>query len=240
MILVMKSLSTRFADLRSFLIASIVAVTVAHPGYAQSPESLAEQIRQTYTEIDSIGFSFSQTTGGQIAGRARSGKGSAVFARESDRHLMRWNYILPDPQVVISDGTTVSMYFEKLNQMIVTSVDKARADILFSFFIAEEPLSNYFAVLPPDPQKYGAADTSGELQVLQLLPLENDTQIKSIHLWTDKDAIIRRIELLDNFDTKTTINLSNIEINPLDLSDKQDIAKRFTFIPPDGTEIIRQ
>lgn len=240
MLAVMKLILTRYGNLLKFTITSILLITFATPVYAQSPQLLAEQIRETYAEIDSISFSFSQTTGGQIAGRPKNGKGSAIFAKAQDKHMMRWNYLSPDPQVVISDGSTISMYFEKLNQMIVTSVDTARADILFSFFTATEPLSSNFAVLPPDPEVYASTDGVAGLQVLQLQPLDNDTQIRSIHLWIDKDAIIRRIEMLDHFDTKTTINLSNMEINLLDLSDKQDITKRFTFVPPDGTEIISQ
>lgn len=237
MITAINPMSIRLACIRVILIASILAAALVNQAYAKSPEVLAENIRDAYAEINSIGFSFSQTTAGQLTGRAKTGKGTALFARMEDRHLMRWNYIHPDPQVVISDGTTISMYFEKLNQMIVTSVDQAQADILFSFFTAEEPLTNTFAVLPPAPEKNG--DTV-DLQVLQLQPLDNDTQIRSIHLWIDEGSIIRRIELLDYFDTKTTINLSNIEINLLDQSDTAEIIERFTFIPPAGTEIIRQ
>jgi outer membrane lipoprotein carrier protein len=234
----MKTIRIRFIDLHLFLTVFLLVITPSLPVLAQTPEALAEQIRTTYAEIGSISFSFSQTTGGQVAGRPRTGKGTALFAKDRGKHLMRWNYLLPDPQVVISDGTTVSMYFEKLNQMIITDVDTAHTDTLFSFFTATEPLSSHFAVLPADPET--AADSGAGLQVLQLQPLDSDTQIKSIHLWTDSRSIIRRIDLLDYFDTHTTINLSNIEINPLDLTDEQDLSARFSFVPPDGTEIIRQ
>ena len=233
----MKSTSVTMGHLRWFLLSAIVVLAAAVQAHAQSPEALAQQIQETYADIESISFSFSQTTGGQIAGRPKTGKGTAVFARIEDRNMMRWNYVQPEPQVVLSDGISISMYFEKLNQMIITSVDKAQADILFSFFTASEPLSDRFSLLPPEGNT--AAGNAGT-QVLQLQPLEAESQIKSIHLWLDEDSVIRRIQLLDHFDTRTTINLSMISINPLDSTNEQDIAKRFTFVPPEGTEIIRQ
>jgi outer membrane lipoprotein carrier protein len=78
------------------------------------------------------------------------------------------------------------------------------------------------------------------MQSLRLEPLDKNSQIKNIHLWIGENSIIRRIELLDHFDTKTTINLSDIAINPLDAKEPQELEKLFSFVPPEGTEIIRQ
>ena len=207
---------------------------------AQDPEQLAAQLQDTYSAVNSMSFSFSQTTSGPMTGRPKSGKGSGLYARTSDKPLMRWNYLTPDPQVVISDGRTISMYFEKLNQMIISEVDEAQTDILFSFFAASEPLENHFTILPPFLETDISEADLPEMQSLRLEPLDKNSQIKNIHLWIGENSIIRRIELLDHFDTKTTINLSNIAINPLDTTEQQKLEELFTFIPPEGTEIIRQ
>ena len=50
---------------------------------------------------------------------------------------------------------------------------------------------------------------------------------------------IRRIEIRDQFDTLTVLTLSHIEENPLDGKDEQALSALFTFIPPEGTEIIQ-
>lgn len=223
----------------------ILAVLVADvDASAESPENLAKRLQANYAAVDSISFSFSQSTSGPMTGRPKSGKGNGLYARTADKPLMRWNYFTPDPQVVISDGSTISMYFEKLNQMIISKVDEAQTDILFSFFAASEPLEKHFTILPPylesDISPEPSSEELPELQSLRLEPLDKNSQIQNIHLWVSDDSIIRRIELLDHFDTRTTINLSNIMINPLDVSDRQDLDVRFTFIPPEGTEIIRQ
>ena len=207
---------------------------------AADPQSLAGKLQDTYASVDSMSFFFSQTTSGPMTGRPKSGKGNGLYARTSDKPLMRWNYLTPDPQVVISDGRTISMYFEKLNQMIISEVDEAQTDILFSFFAASEPLERHFTILPPLLETDITAEDLPEMQSLRLEPLDKNSQIKNIHLWIGEDSIIRRIDLLDHFDTRTTINLSNILINPLDGEDLEDLEKRFMFIPPEGTEIIRQ
>ena len=206
----------------------------------QQVEELAEQLQSTYRDISSMSFSFSQTTSGPMTGRPKTGTGKGVYAKSSGTPLMRWNYTSPDYQVVISDGKTISMYFEKLNQMIITGVDKAQTDILFSFFTASEPLNRYFTILPPHLETDLQEDPAPPQQILQLQPLDKDTQIKTIHIWIDQNSLIRRIELIDHFDTRTTIDLSNIRVNPLDLDNHEDIARRFSFTPPEGTEIINQ
>ncbi len=207
---------------------------------ALEPEQLAAKLQDSYSAVNSMSFSFSQTTSGPMTGRPKSGKGNGLYARTADKPLMRWNYLTPDPQVVISDGSTISMYFEKLNQMIISEVDEAQTDILFSFFAASEPLDNHFTILPPFLETDISEADLPEMQSLRLEPLDKNSQIKTIHLWIGENSIIRRIELLDHFDTKTTINLSDIAINPLDTKEPQELEKLFSFVPPEGTEIIRQ
>jgi outer membrane lipoprotein carrier protein len=207
---------------------------------ALEPEQLAAELQDSYSAVNSMSFSFSQTTSGPMTGRPKSGKGNGLYARTVDKPLMRWNYLTPDPQVVISDGRTISMYFEKLNQMIISEVDEAQTDILFSFFAASKPLENHFTILPPFLETDISEADLPEMQSLRLEPLDKNSQIKNIHLWLGENSIIRRIDLLDHFDTRTTINLSDIAINPLEGTGQQEFDKLFSFVPPEGTEIIRQ
>lgn len=207
---------------------------------APSAEELAEQLQAAYHDIGSMSFSFSQKTSGPMTGRPKTGTGRGIYVKTAEKPLMRWNYASPDYQVVISDGETISMYFEKLNQLIITDVDKGQTDILFSFFTASEPLNKYFTILPPHLESDLQDEPSPPMQILQLQPLDNDTQIKTIHVWIDQNTLIRRIELIDHFDTKTTIDFADIRIDPLDPGNQEDIAERFSFTPPEGTEIIRQ
>lgn len=223
------------------LLTLLFTTTASNAEGADQVVEIARRIRATYAALESLSFNFSQSTSGQMTGRPKVGKGTALLAKPGQKILMRWNYHTPERQVMISDGTTVSMYFEKLNQMIVASTDRAQADVLLAFFSGKDPLEDHFLILKADLEMdIEAARELGNLEVIQLRPKNAETQIRTIHLWIDEGALIRRIELLDYFDTKTTLNLSNIVLNPLDLNDQADLDRRFEFTPPEGTEIINQ
>ncbi len=202
---------------------------------------IARQIQAAYAALESLSFNFSQSTSGQMTGRPKIGKGAALFAKPGEKMLMRWNYHTPERQVMVSDGTNVTMYFEKLNQMIVSTTERAQTDVFFALFSGKDPLEDHFLILDPELEiDIEQARELSNLEVIQLRPKDAETQIRTVHLWVGADALIRRIELLDFFDTKTTLNLSDIVLNPLDLDDQADLARRFAFTPPEGTEIINQ
>ncbi|NNK92828.1 MAG: outer membrane lipoprotein carrier protein LolA [Desulfobacterales bacterium] len=207
----------------------------------QSPAQLATRLQENYQKISSLSFSFNQKTSGQMSGRQKTGKGNGILAKTSEGPRVRWNYTTPDRQVLISDGQTIAMYFEKLNQMIITPVDTAQLDFLFSLFSGEDPLVDMFMLLPP--QDHGSAEiieSDHSLDTLQLVPKQPESQIKQIKLWINEATIIRRIELIDFFDTRTILNFSSIVVNPLDGKDAAAVETIFSFTPPDGTEIIKQ
>jgi outer membrane lipoprotein carrier protein len=202
---------------------------------------IAGRVEDKYRDITSISFSFFQKTSGQLSGRQKTGKGNGIFAKRDEDTFMRWNYVTPERQVVISDGNTVSMYFEKLDQMIIAPMDRAQSDVLFSFFTAQAPLAENFEIMEPTENTPDGADRADSgPRVIELRPLDQQSQMQTIFLWVANDSLIRRIELIDHFDTRTEINLSNIIINPLDQVDRATLETLFTFEPPDGTEIIRQ
>lgn len=203
-------------------------------------ETLAIELQKYYQTLGSLGFSFIQKTSGQMSGRPKSGKGHALFARTASGPKMRWNYNAPDRQVLISDGQIISMYFEKLNQMIVASAEETQTDVFLSFFTGDKPITDNFIVLDTDTTAGGDEQTSSAaLYTLSLMPRDNNSQISVINIWLDHDKLIRRIELLDHFGTKTVINISDIKVNHLSLS-ADELQALFDFKPPEGTEIIKQ
>lgn len=207
----------------------------------EPPEQVVERLQQRYQEITSLSFSFSQKTSGQLAGRPKTGSGSGFLFKGEQQTLMRWNYHSPDYQVVISDGVSVSMYFENLNQMIVAPADTTQTDVLVSFFTGDRALNETFLILPPEPdQALADEDRPDELSGVQLVPRHPQAQLRSVHLYIGTDSLIRRIEMMDHFDTSTIIDLEINEVNPFDIRDNAAIDRTFSFTPPPGTEIIRQ
>ena len=218
--------------------SSLFAITASG---SETSAEVAVRLQNYYSQVESLSFSFIQTTKGQMIGRPKTGRGNGIFVRTDTGEKMRWNYNSPDRQVLISDGKTISMYFEELNQMIIAPVDQGQADILFSFFAGQGPLENSFTILDSEPALSDEAeDSSTDLKVIYLVPKDSDSQITIIHLYVTAESLIRRIEFIDHFDTRTTINISNISVDPLQPGQHEEIEQLFSFTPPEGTEIIRQ
>lgn len=203
------------------------------------PEDIAARLQKKYDQMRSLSFTFNQQSQGQVSGRPRTGSGTAFFYKIGKTSRMRWNYTTPDKQVLISDGTTFSMYFAELQQMIVTPANSLESDLTYTFFSGRGRIADQFHILPADEEFMQEETKAGQPKIIKLVPKEPQSQVQSIHLWVDDDSLIRRIEIKDHFDTVTLLTLSKIEVDTIDGS-SSEVAKLFSFTPPEGTEIIHQ
>ncbi len=203
----------------------------------ESPPEIADRLQKRYEALKSISFHFSQDTSSELGGRPKKGSGDAYFLRRAEGGKMRWNYAVPDRQVLVSDGEALSMYFAKLNQMIISDASAIGSQLAYSFFTGTGNIAKDFIVSAPDA---GADHPDGRFKVIKLVPREAESQIQDIHLWVTDNSLIQRMEIRDHFNTVTTLNLSKIRLNPLEEMDKGELDRLFTFTPPENTEIIRQ
>lgn len=226
---------------QSLLTCLIVGLMAGVAAAVEPPEQVVERMQKRYQELTSFSFTFAQQTSGQLSGRPKTGNGSGILYHHGSQTLMRWNYERPERQVIISNGEEVSMYFENLQQMIIAPGDAGQSDVLASFFSGDKALDESFLTVAPDPEIAAAAEElSPSLHGAQLLPRQPHAQLRSVHLFIDNESLIRRIDLMDHFDTRTIIDIDSLVINPLDGMDNAAILEIFSFVPPPGTEIIRQ
>ena len=202
----------------------------------ESPEQIADRLQKKYDNMSSLVFDFYQHTEGNVTGRPKVGKGNAKFLKKDGRVLMRWDYTEPAVQVLISDGITFSMYFEEMNQQIITSAETLESDITYAFFTGKGKLTEDFEILPPDEHTKEALIDAQKAQVIKLIPKKPQSQMQSIHVWVTDDSLIGRLQIRDHFDTVTTLSFDNMEIDTL----VEVAIDFFTFNPPAGTEIISQ
>lgn len=224
----------------SILIWLLLPVFVAHADESaiEYPEDIAERLQNRYDKIQSLSFNFSQDTSGEMTGRPRRGSGKAAFVKLEGKSYMRWDYSIPDKQVLVSDGELFSMYFAKLQQMIVTPADTLDADLTYSFFTGRGILKRDFHIRPANEDFQSENET--EFKVIKLIPKTAQSQVQDIHLWVTPASLIRRINIRDHFGTVTVLNLSDIEVDGLVGQAPQQLLSFFSFVPPEGTEIIRQ
>lgn len=231
----------KYIHLPLALILLIPAIAIANTGDAtMTPLQNAQELRSHLKSLKSLSFTFVQRTAGQMTGRPRNASGKAYFAREESNSKMRWDYQTPDKQVILNDGDTLTLYFEKLNQMIITSADSLQNDITYIFFSGEGNIEDDFII--SGDYNYQPGDTSPEnsFKVIKLSPRSETSQIKSIQLWVSSIQEIKRIEIRDNFDTVTLLTISNVEKDTLFENGTLKEKNLFAFTPPEGTELIHQ
>lgn len=204
----------------------------------ENPENIADRLQARYDKIDSLTFNFTQSTSGEMSGRPRNASGRAAFVKIEGKSYMRWDYTIPDKQVLVSDSVLFSMYFAKLEQMIISPAKSLDADLTYAFFTGRGVLKNDFHIRPAEEDFQ--SENSPEFNVIKLIPKTAQSQVQDIHLWVTPDSLIRRIHIRDHFGTITLLNFSNIETDALAEKDPKELLSFFSFVPPEGTEIIRQ
>jgi outer membrane lipoprotein carrier protein len=204
----------------------------------ESALDIARRLQQRYDNIQSLLFTFHQDTQGEMTGRPRKGSGKAAFLKTEGNSRMRWDYQSPDRQVLLSDGVEFFMYFENLQQMIISPAAALDADLTYSFFTGRGKLERDFTI--EHGEHNFQARAIDPFKVIKLTPRLPQSQVQDIHLWVTDDSLIRRITLRDHFGTLTTLNLSDINVNGLEGYDRQALDTLFSFVPPEGTEMIYQ
>lgn len=193
---------------------------------------VAQKLQNTYEKAANVVAKFNQSTAMKFSSRVRQGTGTMIFHKPG---RMRWDYITPDYQVLISDGETISMYLEKSNQMIVSSAKEyLQSDVTYSFFAGTGDILKDFDVSEPD-----FTNNYENSFLIKLTPKSSHPHVSSIHVWVSHDTfLITHLQIVDHFDTVTDLFFDNIQINTDHYGSKKIKDDLFFFMPPANTEII--
>ena len=205
-----------------FLLCSVLEVVAE-----LSPEEKAAMLQEAYDQTSSFTADFTQTTSMKLSRRQRKGLGSLVIKKPG---LMRWDYQEPDHQVLVCDGEEMSMYFSSAKQMIVMSAQEyLQSDVTYAFFAGNGNVLRDFNV-GSIPDDY----CCGDLPDLKLVPKKQHPQVENIYLWLDERFLISRMKISDHYGSVTELTFTNIKLN------QPVTVDRFNFVPPPGTEIVKQ
>ena len=197
-----------------------------------------ESIQTLYRDLVSLSFDFNQLS--RSNGRNRHGGGKGVFYRPgTEESIMRWDYSEPDPQIILNNGSKLSIYSKNDNQLIVTSSEELQSDITYAFFSGKRNLTDDFTPLAPD-NRFIFAQEDPKMKAIQLLPKTLHNQIKSLHIWFDGEFLIHKLIMEDHFGSLTELTFSNIRLNELPAASPETVAELVRLELPPDTEIIRQ
>ena len=149
-----------------------------------------------------------------------------VMVRQPGR--MRWEYQVPDPQTIITDGDDLWVYRPRENQVLV-----GKAPALFGGGKGAGFLSNIQTIGDNFEITTEPAQDAGRYR-LKLVPKRSSADLMAIELEIDKTTFdLVRIITFNVYGDETRIELNNVDF------DKVPPESRFRFDVPAGADVVQ-
>ncbi len=192
--------------------------------FAMDLQSLVSDVQKTYESIETLTFEFTQQLSMNGMESLFEATGKAAFKKPG---MMKWDYISPDTQQIVSDGQTIWIFQPAFNQVIISTFPKER-NISRDFLSGMGRLSEDFSITFLE-------DNSNKPYYLKLTPKEPQTNTTGLIIKVNEKTYM--VEEFTNFDllgNATKIRMKRIEINPELSSDF------FSFTVPEGAKVVRE
>jgi outer membrane lipoprotein carrier protein len=206
----------RFLVLGCFWLLS--AATTTH---AQSGEG-AETLRRFLDNATTLRADFRQALYTADSEEPQVSEGLLMIKRPG---RFRWEYTVPEGQLVVCDGDKVWMYDEELEQVTVRPVDDTLRGTPAMLLSGQTTLDETFEII-------GSYEEDGRDWV-ELRPLSGSPEFSSLRIGLSGGAL-DRMELRDSLGQMTRIEFFNLQ-SGLKLDDSL-----FEFVPPAGADVIGQ
>jgi outer membrane lipoprotein carrier protein len=187
------------------------------PARAEDPRAALDRF---LAEVESLEAEFTQTLYDEEGTLVEASEGLFQLQRP-DR--FRWSYRTPYVQEIVADGDFVWIYDPELAQVTVKPLAEALGSTPALLLSGSRGLEEAFTLRPLD---------RGPLAWLELAPRNPESVFAAIRLGLD-DAMLQRMELVDNFGQTTELTFEIRRVNP-DLPDGT-----FRFDVPEGVDVVR-
>jgi outer membrane lipoprotein carrier protein len=210
----------------ALLAFALVASASPAVAVAQSPDGTLDRAVAAYARIRTARISFTQTIDNALTGSTVSSRGELQQRRPSRFAV---NFQEPAGDRIVSDGQYVWVYLPSTNPGQVIRA-KLGADVGAPDFAAqflESPRKSYTV-------SGGSAATIDGVPThsVVLTPRSTDSPFQKVRLWVnDSDALLRRVETVDQSGVVRRITVTKFEKNaPVD-------ANAFVFHVPAGVKV---
>jgi len=196
---------------------ALVCLALSLPAGA---EPAAERVDRYLSGLQTLRGSFQQEIVDATGAVREAAEGTLAIQKPG---RFRWDYRSPSPQLLVSDGSTIWLYDEELEQVTVRKADATLTATPASLLSGRDKASERFAVATGTPHD--------GLEWVVLTPKAGDTDFREVRLGFHGDSL-QRMELEDRLGQTTRIAFSGLERNiqlPPDL---------FTFEPPPGVDVV--
>ncbi len=185
------------------LFAALCSLLMAYPAHAANE---LDPIKKTYSEINTVEAQFRQKIFITALKKEREMRGEFYYKRSKG---FLWKYTAPKGKIFLYDGTAIWQAEEDKPFVNKDRVDKEKMEGNFLDLVEDVTrLDRFFTVKQSVKQD--------DLEVLELTPKKEGT-IQSARIWTDRNFLIRKMEIREITGNVNTIEFSSIKVNkPLD------------------------
>lgn len=183
-------------------------------------ESGEKQLRSFLGDLDSLTANFKQQLFNESGELLDTAEGKLYLQRPGK---FNWEYNKPYSQRIITDGQTLWIYDEDLEQVTIRSMKAGLQATPAAILGGSADVDELYRIV--DLGKLEGYDW------VRLESLDEDSQYSDVRLGFDGNKLGMMI-LSDNLDQTTRIDFNDVELNP-DIN-----AARFEFTPPEGVDII--
>ena len=149
-----------------------------------------------------------------------------LFVRQPGK--MRWEYLVPEPQTIITDGDDLWVYRPEENQVMV-----GKAPAFFGDGKGAGFLSNIKSVRKSFALSLIASDDP-DVYRLRMMPKRSSADLMEVQLDIDRKTFdLRRITTFNVYGDETRIDLKNIDFK------ETPEESLFRFQVPEGTDVLQ-
>lgn len=207
--------------IRFLVLGCFWLLSAATTSFAQSGEG-AETLRRFLDDATTLKADFRQSLYTADSEEPQVSEGVLMIKRPG---RFRWEYTMPEGQLVVCDGDRVWMYDEELEQVTVRPIDDTLRGTPAMLLSGQATLDETFEVM-------GSHEEDGRTWV-DLRPLSLSPEFESLRIGM-LDGAMDRMELRDSLGQMTRIEFFHLQTG-LELDDSL-----FRFVPPEGADVIGQ
>jgi outer membrane lipoprotein carrier protein len=210
-------------------IALALLLALALPVTAQAPtlDDVIRGVEGAYGKMTDLRGEFTQSALNKSLNQTIDAKG-VVYLKKGGK--LRWEYVEPTKQEIVSDGKTIWIHTPQLNQVNTGAAPEALSGPAGSFLSGLGKLRQHFNVRFLNPAQ--PTDADGNV-VLDLTPKQPLPTLARLVLSLDaKSYDVRKAVVYDQFENTVTMTFTKVAVNT-GLPDKL-----FVFTAPKGTATV--
>lgn len=199
---------------------AVLSVSAA-VGISQSMAQNNDELSRFFLDVKTFKADFSQVVTDENGDVLEQSEGVFILGRPGK---FSWVYAKPLPQKIISNGKTVWLYDEDLEQVTLRNYQTALNGSPAELLAGTMSIIDFYDVI--------RTNVSNTLVNYQLIPKEIDSQFNRIEI-NFENGDLSTLSLKDSFLRETTLKFFNRNINPtID-------SKLFEFVIPEGVDVIQ-